>query len=141
VFRYSQFLEFHEFPPLSQSSTAADSASRHHSSPRAPDFISKNQLHYTSYQIIFTMPLLHPSPFLAQQLFTFLDHHDRGGADSDLAAALYAWGGERLQRPRRRSSEPLHPIPFDLVKKLHRALAQGAPVPPPPPPPPADVYM
>jgi hypothetical protein len=83
------------------------------------------------------MPLLHPSAYLAQQLFAFLDQHESSPrsqcTDSDLAAALYSWGGARLQPPQRNAPGPLQPIPFGLVKQLHRALATGSPVQLPPP--------
>ncbi len=79
----------------------------------------------------FAMPLLQPSPFLAQHIFAFLDQCESGvrckSSDSELASALHSWGGLALQQQQRHSSSsPLPPIPFTLVKQLHFALGSGA---------------
>ncbi len=79
------------------------------------------------------MPLLEPSSYLLEQIFTFLEHFDRGsgpGADGKVAEALYSWGGPLIEQPQRRSLFVYPPpIPFALIKQLHLALSANNAIP------------
>jgi hypothetical protein len=87
---------------------------------------SPQRIYLCPYSAPLSMPLLEPSPYLAQQIFTFLDLCETAALDSAHAALvvqLQSWAGPRTQQQQRGHCFNCGPpLPFALVKQLHRAL-------------------